>query len=96
MGAVIVPCNPMLRERELTKILADSGSRILISQRIYADVAAPRRSSGAARNHHVTIRSARPLDTNPARPVGDAASSRRSRRPLRAGKRTRRTGAPAG
>src|SRR5688500_20366863 len=31
-GAVIVPCNPMLRERELAKILADSGSRILISQ----------------------------------------------------------------
>ena len=39
-GAVIVPCNPMLRERELTKILADSGSRILISQEdLYADVA---------------------------------------------------------
>ena len=30
----------MLRERELTKILADSGSRILISQEdLYADVA---------------------------------------------------------
>jgi len=26
-GAVIVPCNPMLRERELIKILVDSGSR---------------------------------------------------------------------
>src|SRR5215510_4454763 len=39
-GAVIVPCNPMLRERELTKILADSGCRILISQEdLYADVA---------------------------------------------------------
>jgi long-chain acyl-CoA synthetase len=39
-GAVIVPCNPMLRERELTKILSDSGSRILISQEdLYADVA---------------------------------------------------------
>src|SRR5687767_9420716 len=39
-GAVIVPCNPMLRERELVKILADSGSRILISQEdLYADVA---------------------------------------------------------
>jgi long-chain acyl-CoA synthetase len=39
-GAVIVPCNPMLRERELTKILADSGSRILICQEdLYADVA---------------------------------------------------------
>src|SRR5215216_4574219 len=39
-GAVIVPCNPMLRERELTKILSDSGSRILIAQEdLYADVA---------------------------------------------------------
>jgi long-chain acyl-CoA synthetase len=39
-GAVIVPCNPMLRERELTKILSDSGSRILICQEdLYADVA---------------------------------------------------------
>ena len=39
-GAVIVPCNPMLRERELTKILSDSGSRILISQEdLYGDVA---------------------------------------------------------
>ena len=27
-GAVIVPCNPMLRERELVKILSDSGSRV--------------------------------------------------------------------
>ncbi len=31
-GAVIVPCNPMLRERELVKILASSGSRVLICQ----------------------------------------------------------------
>ena len=31
-GAVIVPCNPMLRERELVKILTDSGSRVLICQ----------------------------------------------------------------
>jgi long-chain acyl-CoA synthetase len=39
-GAVIVPCNPMLRERELTKILSDSGSRILIAQEdLHADVA---------------------------------------------------------
>ena len=29
-GGVLVPCNPMLRERELTKILIDSGSRVLI------------------------------------------------------------------
>jgi long-chain acyl-CoA synthetase len=39
-GAVIVPCNPMLRERELVKILSDSGSRFLICQDdLYADVA---------------------------------------------------------
>jgi long-chain acyl-CoA synthetase len=31
-GAAIVPCNPMLRERELTKILSSSGSRVLICQ----------------------------------------------------------------
>jgi len=39
-GAVIVPCNPMLRERELLKILNDSGSRVLMCQDdLYADVA---------------------------------------------------------
>lgn len=38
-GAVIVPCNPMLKERELVKILADSGSRVLVCQEdLYADV----------------------------------------------------------
>jgi long-chain acyl-CoA synthetase len=30
VGAVVVPCNPMLRERELAKILVDSGSRVLV------------------------------------------------------------------
>jgi len=39
-GAVIVPCNPMLRERELTKILTGSGCRVLVCQEdLYADVA---------------------------------------------------------
>jgi long-chain acyl-CoA synthetase len=39
-GAVIVPCNPMLRERELVKILTDSGTRVLVSQDdLYAAVA---------------------------------------------------------
>ena len=39
-GALIVPCNPMLRERELIKILVDSGSRFLICQDdLYAEVA---------------------------------------------------------
>jgi long-chain acyl-CoA synthetase len=39
-GAAVVPCNPMWRERELAKILADSGARVLISQDdLYRDVA---------------------------------------------------------
>ena len=39
-GAVIVPCNPMLRERELVKVLTDSGSRVLVCQDdLYAEVA---------------------------------------------------------
>ena len=39
-GAVVVPCNPMLRERELVKILSDSGSRVLLCQDdLYAEVA---------------------------------------------------------
>jgi long-chain acyl-CoA synthetase len=39
-GAVVVPCNPMLRERELLKILCDSGSGVLVCQEdLYEDVA---------------------------------------------------------
>jgi long-chain acyl-CoA synthetase len=39
-GATIVPCNPMLKERELGRILRDSGSRVLVCQEeLYADVA---------------------------------------------------------
>jgi long-chain acyl-CoA synthetase len=39
-GAVIVPCNPMLRERELIKILSGAGCRVLVCQEdLYADVA---------------------------------------------------------
>ena len=39
-GAVVVPCNPMLRDRELTKILVDSGTRVLIClDDLYDDVA---------------------------------------------------------
>jgi len=38
-GAVIVPCNPMLRERELAKILRASGCRVLVCQEdLFADV----------------------------------------------------------
>lgn len=40
-GAVIVPCNPMLKGRELVKILANSGCRgIVLHDDLYADVAA--------------------------------------------------------
>lgn len=39
-GAVLVPCNPMLRDQELVKILVDSGCRVLICHDdLYADVA---------------------------------------------------------
>jgi long-chain acyl-CoA synthetase len=39
-GAVVVPCNPMLRERELVKILVGSGCRVLLCQQdLYADIA---------------------------------------------------------
>ena len=39
-GAVVVPCNPMLRQREMVKILVDPGSRVLICQDdLYAAVA---------------------------------------------------------
>ena len=39
-GAVIVPCNPMLRDRELKKVLSGSGCRVLVCQEdLYADVA---------------------------------------------------------
>jgi long-chain acyl-CoA synthetase len=39
-GAVVVPCNPMLRERELVKILSSSGCRVLLCQEdLYAEVA---------------------------------------------------------
>ena len=55
-GAVVVPCNPMLRERELVKVLSDSGSRVLICQEdLY--VAVVRRGAAVdarpARHHHV-------------------------------------------
>ena len=40
-GAVVVPCNPMLRDRELSKILVDSGSRVLVClDDLYEQVAA--------------------------------------------------------
>ena len=66
-GAVIVPCNPMLRERELVKILSDSGSRVLICQEdLYADVARAALPSTAVQ-HTITTS---PLDfLDPGVPV---------------------------
>jgi long-chain acyl-CoA synthetase len=38
-GAAVVPCNPMLRERELVKIVGDAGCRVLLCQdELYSDV----------------------------------------------------------
>jgi long-chain acyl-CoA synthetase len=62
-GAVIVPCNPMLRERELAKILSDSGSRVIICQEdLFAEVARTTLPSTAVQ-HSITTS---PLDFLPA------------------------------
>ena len=66
-GAVIVPCNPMLRERELVKVLSDSGSRFLICQDdLYADVARAALPSTAVQ-HTITTTPLQFLD--PSRPA---------------------------
>jgi len=79
-GAVIVPCNPMLRERELTKILSDSGSRILISQEdLYADVARAALPATAVQ-HTITTSPFDLLGDGPATPRV-LAGSRRMRHP---------------
>jgi long-chain acyl-CoA synthetase len=67
IGAVIVPCNPMLRQRELVKILSDSGSRFLVSQDdLYADVARAALPSTAVQ-HTITTSALEFLD--PAAPT---------------------------
>jgi len=61
-GAVIVPCNPMLRERELAKILSDSGSRVIVCQEdLFAEVARTTLPSTAVQ-HPITTS---PLDFLP-------------------------------
>jgi long-chain acyl-CoA synthetase len=61
-GGVIVPCNPMLRERELAKILSDSGSRVIICQEdLFAEVARTTLPSTAVQ-HSITTS---PLDFLP-------------------------------
>jgi long-chain acyl-CoA synthetase len=53
-GAAVVPCNPMLRERELVKILSDSGARVLVCQDdLYRDVAMASLRSSAVQ-HTIT------------------------------------------
>jgi long-chain acyl-CoA synthetase len=53
-GASVVPCNPMLRERELVKILSDSGARVLVCQDdLYRDVAMASLRSSAVQ-HTIT------------------------------------------
>ena len=66
-SAVIVPCNPMLRERELVKILSGSGCRILICQEdLYADAAKAALPSTAV-EHAITTS---PVDfLDPERPL---------------------------
>src|SRR5215510_10408651 len=61
-GGVIVPCNPMLRERELAKILSDSGSRVIVCQEdLFAEVARTTLPSTAVQ-HSITTS---PLDFLP-------------------------------
>jgi long-chain acyl-CoA synthetase len=56
-GAIIVPCNPMLRPRELEKILADSAATLLVSQDdLYAE--AGEAAADAAGVPHVITTSA--------------------------------------
>jgi long-chain acyl-CoA synthetase len=75
-GAVVVPCNPMLRERELVKILTDSGSRILICQDdLYADVAAAALPATAVQ-HTIATSPLDFLDAGAPRPRGLAGATR--------------------
>jgi len=75
-GAAIVPCNPMLRERELVKILVDCGSRVLICHDdLYADVA--RAAVPSTRVEHVITTSALDfLEPDAAIPVVLAGATR--------------------
>ncbi len=79
-GAVVVPCNPMLRERELGKILRSSGCLAMICQEdLFADVARAALPSTAVRYTITTS----PLDfLEPGRPLPSMlAGMRRNRHP---------------
>ena len=68
-GAVVVPCNPMLRDRELGKILRSSGCLALICHEdLYADVGKAALPSTAVR-HTITTSPLEFLDAEKPLPV---------------------------
>jgi len=67
-GAVVVPCNPMLRERELVKVLSGSGCRVLLCQEdVYAEAAQGALPSTAVQ-HTITTSPLEFLDPAAPRP----------------------------
>jgi long-chain acyl-CoA synthetase len=75
-GASVVPCNPMLRERELVKILGDAGCRVLISQDdLYSDVVRAALSTIGVR-HTITTSALDFLAAGPPLPAVLARSGR--------------------
>ena len=75
-GAAVVPCNPMLRERELVKILGDAGCRVLICQDdLYSDVVRAALSTIGVR-HTITTSALDYLEPGGAVPALLSASSR--------------------
>jgi long-chain acyl-CoA synthetase len=68
-GAVVVPCNPMLRERELGKILRSSGCLVLICQEdLYAEAAKAALPSTAVQ-HTITTSPLEFLDSGRPHPT---------------------------
>src|SRR5688572_29152231 len=79
-GAVVVPCNPMLRERELGKILRSSGCLAMICQQdLYADVGRAALPATAVR-HTITTSPLEFLDAGKPLP-SMLAGVRRNRHP---------------
>ncbi|HET9268874.1 MAG TPA: AMP-binding protein [Vicinamibacterales bacterium] len=82
-GAAVVPCNPMLRERELAKILGDSGARVLICQDdLYRDIA------------HAVVPSSSVLHTLTTSPLEFLADESAPPRALMGAARARQEGVP--
>jgi long-chain acyl-CoA synthetase len=79
-GAVVVPCNPMLRDRELGKILRSSGCLAMICQEdLFADVARAALPATAVR-HTITTSPLEFLETGKPLP-SMLAGVRRNRQP---------------